>query len=1519
MRSSVMNHAGASVAAVALFGMILAIGCVPAVAQDAEQVAVVDEDFSEDTGVFRMSRASEEDIEVTDGTLSLIGQRDGNVRSLDANLGAPLPGRVTIAARMRADEGAYGGLYIYGGNRNVIQLGLGQGSGREGLMVELDNFSQELRQVFYPEIGTKQQWRDYLVEVDGDQVSVTVDDEEVVNTTYSGRNLDRIAIWNGMNSLGAVETDWIRIVWEPDQAIPAVESFVDDFADAESLAGWGAPTATLEWSIVEDEDAEDGSALHCDFRDQGRWTLMQQTPIALRPRTQYELRMRLRGFSGVMGVRLSARQIGLPEPLARIDSRNTYGYAERTATFVTGAEEGIARLMLEGVWGGGTVWVDSVELTPVDAPRDPHETGVNLLHATLHDPGNRVGLMIEAESAADEALVSEEDVDGDGRWTQVAIEMPERVASDVAVNPWGFSNNTVLKSDSEPGGEPLALRFPTVISGRYRAYLSDPQRDMALQEDGGWTRVEAGGEFDLGVVEVDEDFELTVAHMYEDDVNPGPVYLDYVRFLPLPDETRITAEAQAVHEAREAARAASWQRDEATFAPVPLSVSESAGIARANEPVVTGVPFAEGTLQAGARLRVEDAAGDQVAFEAEPLVHWPDGSVKWLRLRFRTDLTAGGDNELTLVADPNGEPLSQPQEEAELGAEATIETSALRVVLGESLIARVEALGEGEPRTVLSGPMTARLTINDRETEEAAVAISGYRLLERSLVGTMVAFDGELQWDGPRIGVQGRLLVEESRPVMMLEAWLVHSAPVGQIELHEAELVLGASADSSRVTVGTEDGELERPLGEGWSAVQRGEGDTVALFEGEARVRGSGGETAWEGDRLGGWMLVSGDDGAVAVGVREMAERHPKSLEAAPAADGGAEIAFGIWPAGEEAFAWNEGAALAHHVGLAFADENAGGDDAAAMLAATMHPLRALMRPEQYCASGAFGELTPRPEPPTHPAWEAEVDRAFQLIVDSRSEWGMENFGGVFQPGGYIPGMKRMWTNMEYDFAHSTLSQFARTSRPEMLERADEATRHFVPIDIIHWSREERKIGGSWVHSHTTREGHQLEGPNFGHAGWPQGPLQVYYLTGERQGLDAGLLLSRYVAFNAGPQPDDVSGRPLYGLREERDAGNAILTSIVTYEATNDPELLEVAYRVLDYVERCQNPDLGNWDTPITEDPPHRGTTFMLHQLIKGLDAMHQVTGERRVEEIFARLSTWLLTESHDEQFRYGHKYSPRYWRGRNVRNFPRYALGIERSAQFSPPEVAEALRELAINSMEALFGAPDWELRNTLFETDTGDPGLHTAARVRGGQTGELHDYELTVSGEDVALRVDGQVVHEGEFSGQPARWLRLWSGVKSTGPIEVESFAVDRLADGADAETVAEFTFDEPAELERWSARVPADTPSRVEIADGRLVLMDSDQALIGAELDLPEDLGPNYRIRWRQSVPEDRYGGLMVFGPGDFEFDLYNHKPVAILHVGINQGESAPYHGIIDNPRSFAPAVAYMNQLVSWLDRE
>ena len=75
-------------------------------------------------------------------------------------------------------------------------------------------------------------------------------------------------------------------------------------------------------------------------------------------------------------------------------------------------------------------------------------------------------------------------------------------------------------------------------------------------------------------------------------------------------------------------------------AQVPLIVEERAGIARHDEPVTLGVPFAEGALQPTTPVRVVNAAGEPVDAQFRPMATWDDGSIKWLKSDFQASVPA---------------------------------------------------------------------------------------------------------------------------------------------------------------------------------------------------------------------------------------------------------------------------------------------------------------------------------------------------------------------------------------------------------------------------------------------------------------------------------------------------------------------------------------------------------------------------------------------------------------------------------------------------------------------------------------------------------------------------------------------------------------------------------------------------------------------------------------------------------------------------------------------------------------
>ncbi len=78
----------------------------------------------------------------------------------------------------------------------------------------------------------------------------------------------------------------------------------------------------------------------------------------------------------------------------------------------------------------------------------------------------------------------------------------------------------------------------------------------------------------------------------------------------------------------------------AALAQVPLIVEERAGIARSDEPVTLGVPFAEGELTLGTPTRVTDPGRNPVDAQFKTMAVWADGSIKWLKCDFQASLGA---------------------------------------------------------------------------------------------------------------------------------------------------------------------------------------------------------------------------------------------------------------------------------------------------------------------------------------------------------------------------------------------------------------------------------------------------------------------------------------------------------------------------------------------------------------------------------------------------------------------------------------------------------------------------------------------------------------------------------------------------------------------------------------------------------------------------------------------------------------------------------------------------------------
>jgi len=180
--------------------------------------------------------------------------------------------------------------------------------------------------------------------------------------------------------------------------------------------------------------------------------------------------------------------------------------------------------------------------------------------------------------------------------------------------------------------------------------------------------------------------------------------------------------------------------------PIPLTVREPAGLARSDEPVTTGVPFAPGRLQPGDSLSLR-AGGAAVPLQTRTLALWPDGSVKWVLLDFQASLAPKGVLDLEL---DKGKAARLPRgiRVKESSRTLTVDTGPLQVTLnrrGFDLFSSVRIDG----KEALAKPAAAlEITALDGKKRDSMKDLAKdfeLKVMEEGPVRTVVRAIGEIQ------------------------------------------------------------------------------------------------------------------------------------------------------------------------------------------------------------------------------------------------------------------------------------------------------------------------------------------------------------------------------------------------------------------------------------------------------------------------------------------------------------------------------------------------------------------------------------------------------------------------------------------------------------------------------------------------------------------------------------------------------------------------------------------------------
>ena len=991
------------------------------------------------------------------------------------------------------------------------------------------------------------------------------------------------------------------------QAEPGGADLSESFAEGEvALARWeftAAANAGLSW--VPAAGADQPAAVYIDFRERAAWRFLSRPTVRLRADEQYTLSARVRRNLGYGTIRLLAETLGAapPEVVAEAEVINRNNVTHEVSVVFRAATDAEVRVGFSAS-GYSELWIESLRLQRNEPPIPSYITGMLLpARSPTTQARYRTGAFLEAEDvAATPAAIAAEDADGDGRWAFCRL--------DPAQNPWLFSDDTVLKSDTlsaEEGGALPALKLTAtgLLPGPYEVILSDPQRDAAVSLDGqAWKRVKGGaGELNLGLIEVTGSLSVWVAHRFRTAANPGPIYVDYVRLMPV------------------------YAADHGLEKPVPpvpvppppplqqlrLRLIQSRGVARRQEWVTAGIPFARGACRTGDGVRVEGVSG----LATQPLVLWPDGSIKWLRLWFQADCEASG-RELP-VTFGRALPVEPAMAPALPGADRQgPREGAGAIALGPG---RWEGLELGVRVRTAAGACYERLRV-----DASLPPLDGRPGAWPELTGHVLAADGS------SAAITFQASVTETAPQTLgLRFSLRNEAS----ERYEPTKGCGPALPLTEFTLVLR-GIRPTPAAVQWPSGsqpfdgrrqtlrQAGTGGCVAEFKGQwdlrsdATVLAAGGQTE-------GWLDLRGPGSGLAVGVPEFVEKCPRTL--AVRQDGeGVAVELAVWPAAEgRVLRFAQGTRLTAEIALVRHDGTLSAGERESRLAAVLDPLLAVLPSSYYCRTGVFGPVTDARDP-RFEGYYAGAAHTLKSLSAEHMRYGLEDWGDTFDRCGYVRTESRLWTNMEWNYVATLVLEFVRSGALEFWRAAHVAARHFVDLDVAHVASTPAWIGGAYVHTGDTREGHQVDPPDFAHAGWPEGLLWVYYLAGDRRLRDTSIGLADYVVRNLPAEGPYQAPPPFSMWNCDRQAGNPILTLAAVYELAPEPLYLQALNRLVDYAVRVQDPKLGCWSVPCYEEPArHYPSPAWGAVLQQGLYRYWELTGDERVAQAFRRLGDFHL------------------------------------------------------------------------------------------------------------------------------------------------------------------------------------------------------------------------------------------------------------------------------------------------------
>ena len=621
---------------------------------------------------------------------------------------------------------------------------------------------------------------------------------------------------------------------------------------------------------------------------------------------------------------------------------------------------------------------------------------------------------------------------------------------------------------------------------------------------------------------------------------------------------------------------------------------------RTAQPCSVSIPLAQGRLKASDPIRLWQN-GMQLPMQKKVLSVYPDGSVRYLFLRFLADIPANkgtlvecdlfGEKTYARETEPAGRLMCVPQENG-----FCVDTGKLKFTVinhGAELFGAVTAFGKNYLGKQFAGPtLTSEKASYQMQYGEWSVIEEGPVCVILSNQGKFVAGEAELL-------CEARITAYAGKPYAEVEFRLVNATEeaVSMTSWEYAVAVENRAQEQNlkiRTCVAESNYKTDFVIGEAGETVEKSITAEFLLNQSNEQFA----ETYY-GTFFADYTT---EEGGICATVYQAHQNFPKAVLAGK--DG---LVVKLIPEGSEPAVLQPGMAIKQKLQLLFHTAEEELQEINHQSIMFQMPDQPIVPSEVYEASGLFPDVFVKKE-----RQNPEVECALIMSADIHTRsYGMMNWGDAPDPGYTAQGRGQgslVWTNNEYDYPHACMVQFVRTGIRRFLDYCLVSGTHQRDVDICHYSKNPLLQGGQWEHT----KGHCVNGVIVCSHQWVEGILDCYHLTGDERFYDAAIGIGENVLRLL----DTPEYQKIGGLNA-RETGWALRTLTALYRETFDKKWTEKCDWIVGQFKEWAD-TYGGWLAPYTDNTVIR-VPFMISVAIGSLMRYYREFPRDDIREMIVR------------------------------------------------------------------------------------------------------------------------------------------------------------------------------------------------------------------------------------------------------------------------------------------------------------